>query len=170
MNFLTMPRRDVFGQYIEREPEKCFWYRVKKTPSCWLWIGTLTKSGYGQLGSTHRGKVFAHRLSWEMHYGEIPDGMNVLHKCDIRNCVRPLHLFLGDQVENNKDMWKKGRGKIPHYKGEKNPANRLKEKQVLLIRRWHKEKKYKLSEMGRLFSVHVSTIWLIVHRKKWTWL
>lgn len=64
-----------------------------------------------------RKKFYSHRLSWEIHKGEIPPGMNVLHHCDNRKCVNPHHLFIGTQDDNMKDMVSKGRQKNgPFYK------------------------------------------------------
>jgi hypothetical protein len=85
---------------------------------CWLWIGTgrTNPSGleYGRLvfGSRSDGSrrsVSAHRLSYTAFKGEIPTGMNVLHKCDVPFCVNPDHLFLGTQGENMQDCLMKGR-------------------------------------------------------------
>lgn len=75
---------------------------------CWLWTGMLTTSGYG--GYTDNGKVrVASRLSWELHEGPIPPGLCVLHRCDVRPCVNPAHLFLGTKGDNNRDCAAKGR-------------------------------------------------------------
>lgn len=99
-----------------RRPEaERFWEKVKKTPSCWLWTGAH-KDGrwpYGVLGGgASRVPKLAHRVSWELHHGPIPDGMNVLHKCDNPPCVRPDHLFLGTLSDNTQDMVAKGRAKF----------------------------------------------------------
>lgn len=84
-----------------------FWAKVNKTPSCWLWTAA-TLRGYGQI-SLNRKPAYAHRLSWEMAYGPIPEGVEVLHKCDVPLCVRPDHLFLGSQQDNLADARQKGR-------------------------------------------------------------
>jgi hypothetical protein len=82
-----------------------------------------------------RKKKTAHRLSWELHNGQIPEGMCVLHKCDIRNCVNPDHLFLGTYADNNKDMRDKGRGSPPPtFYGEEHPQSKLTEELVRNIR------------------------------------
>ena|ERR1035437_3333296 len=86
--------------------ESRFWAKVKKTlDGCWLWQASIIAGGYGQFDDG-----YAHRFSWELHFGPIPDGLFVLHDCDIRNCVRPDHLWLGTQLDNMRDMRKKGRG------------------------------------------------------------
>lgn len=77
-----------------------------------MWTGSLLlHGGYGwiRVGGRKGRNLYAHRLSYELHHGSIPEGMSVLHKCDVRNCVRPDHLFLGTQQDNVQDMMVKGR-------------------------------------------------------------
>ena len=90
-----------------------FWMKVEKSDGCWLWKGVFDGVGYGQLGFNYK-HVEAHRLSWEIHHGQIPEGAWVLHKCDVRACVRPDHLFLGTHQDNVDDAVSKGR----HLSGE----------------------------------------------------
>lgn len=81
-------------------------------------------------------KIFrVHRVSWEIHFGPIPSGMFVLHKCDTRHCVRPDHLFLGTNDDNMKDMAKKGRAdRTKKQKGEAAHMSKLTADQVREIR------------------------------------
>jgi hypothetical protein len=83
---------------------------VVRQPGCWGWSGA-TRNGYGALGRGGHGKglVYAHRLSWELANGPIPDGMCVLHRCDNPPCANPDHLWLGTKTDNNRDMVAKGR-------------------------------------------------------------
>lgn len=74
---------------------------------CWLWEAGMYAAGYGTIGLDDGGVDYAHRVSWELHHGPIPEGAHVLHKCDVRGCVNPAHLFLGDQDSNMKDMARK---------------------------------------------------------------
>ena len=89
-----------------------FWDRVNKTDKCWIWQGSKTTLGYGNvyLGGYSEGKhktMYAHRYSFELAYGYLPEV--VMHKCDNPPCVNPDHLEAGNRDTNNKDMIAKGR-------------------------------------------------------------
>lgn len=87
---------------------KRFWPRVNKTRGCWIWTGARIADGYGQIW-LNRKVIYTHRLSYELSFGKIPNGMNVLHDCDNPKCVRPSHLFLGTDLDNALDKASKGR-------------------------------------------------------------
>ncbi len=89
-----------------------FWRYVSKSNGCWDWSGCLAPNGYGRLQVDGKCKD-AHRVSWELHNGQVPHGLHVLHRCDNRKCVRPDHLFLGTHRENMEDMKRKGRAEGP---------------------------------------------------------
>lgn len=98
------------------DPVKRFWDRVTFEPNsgCWLWTGNCKPTGYGELGVTDypgakSKKVSSHRYSYELHNGSIDDGLCVLHRCDVRCCVNPDHLFLGTKKDNYDDAVSKGR-------------------------------------------------------------
>jgi hypothetical protein len=90
-------------------------YVPEPNSGCWLWTGGCNESGYGMIceaqgraGANNRPRR-AHRVSYEMHLGAIPDGMMVCHKCDVPSCVNPCHLFCGTGFDNARDMAAKGR-------------------------------------------------------------
>lgn len=92
--------------------EERFWTKVTKSEDCWEWVGYVDKqSGYGKIAMRPDPPTGAHRVSWLLHNGPIPEDMWVLHSCDNRKCVRPDHLFLGTPEDNAKDMVSKDRDK-----------------------------------------------------------
>jgi hypothetical protein len=98
-----------------------FWARVSKGDGCWEWQGSVGSHGYGQLSSSPPNKrmLTTHRLSWELHHGEVPDGLMVLHHCDNKQCVRPDHLYVGTHSDNLRDMWQRGQ----RYRGHVLPRH-----------------------------------------------
>lgn len=93
----------------KREPaETRFWNFIVKGDGCWSWSGAKAPYGYGVFNIKKK-MVRAHRFSYELHIGPIPEGMQVLHRCDNPECANPDHLFLGTQLDNIRDMHEKKR-------------------------------------------------------------
>ena len=82
-------------------PDQRFWGYVHKTENCWFWVGSCNSDGYGSL-KVNGFSEKAHVLSYKMHFGSI-NGAHVLHRCDIPQCVRPEHLYLGTHGDNMRD-------------------------------------------------------------------
>jgi hypothetical protein len=83
-------------------PEERFWKYVYKTDGCWFWIGTLSAKGYGQL-RVDDSCIYAHHLSYRIHFGDYDGGLWILHKCDTTPCVNPEHLYAGTRAQNIQD-------------------------------------------------------------------
>lgn len=99
---------------------------------CWLWTGLISQEGYGRV-CKGRKSYLAHRESYRTFVG-CPDGMLVCHKCDVRSCVNPAHLWLGTNDENMADMAAKGRAKPSRVHGMAHPHAKLTDDDVLAIR------------------------------------
>lgn len=136
---------------------------------CWLWQGYKDACGYGRF-RTDAGCVLAHRWIWQHRIGEIPEGSHVLHRCDVRNCVNPKHLFLGSNADNVADRVSKGRSArgetiARHKRGERNPNCRftsvvVKEMRSLYRGGWTQE------QIARKFGTTQHNVSRIVNRKR----
>ena len=113
--------------------EERFWSKVAIAgeDDCWFWMAA-SKRGYGLV--RHEGRQqMAHRVSYKISKGEIPEDLVVRHKCDNPSCVNPTHLELGTHKQNNADMYERGRNVNP--RGESSSVSTLKTADVIEIRR-----------------------------------
>lgn len=101
-----------------------FWAKVDRSGGCWIWIGCRGSRNYGWFSYNGR-MVAAHRFSYELAYGPIPDGLFCCHHCDTPPCVRPDHLFVADHVANMSDMRMKGRSAKGDMNGTRQHADRV---------------------------------------------
>jgi hypothetical protein len=132
---------------------------LDKTSECWLFTGGL-RDGYGAFG-----KRFAHRKAYELWVGPIPTGLCVLHKCDVRRCCNPAHLFLGDRKANTMDAMSKGR----HTRGAKVGISKLNESLVAEIRSryvWY-SRTQGCGALAKEYGVHPSVIHDVITGKTW---
>ena len=159
--------------------------------ACWVWTAGKAE-GYGVLRVNGK-NMGAHRFSWEIHYGPIPQGLWVLHRCDNRSCPRPDHLFVGTCADNEADKKAKGRqakgerqGTYTHPesrsrgsrngahtrpenrpRGERHGGAKLTESDIIQIRQEYKNGNANQYELAALFGVKQSQIWQIIHYKSW---
>lgn len=170
---------------IEGEVAKRFWSKTVREGECVRWTASFMNSGYGQFN--FRGSMrLAHRVSYILTYGEIPNGLIVRHFCDNRWCVNPQHLVIGTQKDNVDDALRRGRfargerSRLRKYpetnpmylypdkacRGEKNGNAKLTLDEATEIRRLLSQGRTR-SELGRMFSVDRKTIRLIAEGKTW---
>jgi len=109
-----------------------FLSHVDKSSPCWTWTANKDAKGYGRFRFHGRQSFHAHRASYVLFVGPIPDGSLVLHRCDNPSCVRPDHLFLGNYSDNLIDCIRKGRRTFPC--GERNGYHKLTRQSVVEIR------------------------------------
>lgn len=131
---------------------------------CWNWQSSIDGAGYGMIATQKGVHLKAHRFSWTLSRGEIPESLFVLHRCDNRRCVNPDHLFLGTHQDNMDDMVSKGR--LPPHNGEKNGASKLTEEKVLAIRSDPRSQ----SKIAVDYGVTQTAISKIKLRKLWSYL
>ena len=139
-----------------------FLEKIRKTEGCWEWTGVKLPKGYGHMGIPGGKSLYAHRLSYMLHIGEIPDGLFVLHKCDNPSCVRPSHLFLGTAADNSRDMVRKGRSRS----GEKHPRSTLREIDVVEMRRLYGGGK-RICDLAKMFGIGRPAVHQIVNFDRW---
>lgn len=147
-----------------------FWSKVDKEKSdifyndtrCWEWIAGKDHDGYGRF-NIKPNKYGAHRISWLLYYGEIPENMFVLHHCDNPACVNPLHLFLGNQQDNEDDKVRKNR----QSHGEQHGRHKLTEKQVSEIRERYSNGSVSYMQLAKEYGISKALVCFIISKKLW---
>lgn len=126
---------------------------------CWLWEGRTPK-GYGTVW--YEGKdIRVHRLLYSLTFGSIPKGLGILHKCDVKSCCNPSHLYAGTQLQNARDA--KDRGRMKPAKGAAQGSSKLTEEDVLNISRDGRQQ----SVIAKQYGVTRQCIWRILHKETW---
>ncbi len=164
---MTQRRRPI------RSKMNMFMEKVSPEPNtgCWLWMASLDNAGYGQfwfLGTMMRSS----RVSWLLFRGSIPKGKGchgvcVLHKCDVRACVNPDHLFLGTHQDNVDDREAKGRGRMPDNRGALNGLAKLTDDKVREIRTRYKAGGVSQAALAKEFGVARSTVSMVTSGRLW---
>jgi hypothetical protein len=150
--------------HIKIDPSERFWNKVDKRgpDDCWLWLGNTWKTtGYGRFSDTPTHQVAAHRFSYTINIGVIPDGLLVCHTCDNRLCVNPSHLFLGTHADNSADMVSKQRNRY----GETHPLSKITETDALYIRMHYLT--MEPVDLARRFNISLGTLRNIATGNTW---
>jgi len=151
-----------------------FWAKVdKNNGDCWLWTAARYRCGYGRFTTVNQVQWPAHRVAYVLTSGPIPQSLFVCHRCDVKLCVRPDHLFLGTNEDNARDCWAKGRN-VFQRQPERRPrgvhvkAARLSPEIARDIRQRHAAGQPTLADLACEYRVTRQAVWCIVHRKTWT--
>jgi hypothetical protein len=155
MSTPRLSRADVLTRF-ERKCERI------PMAGCWIWLGTVSNMGHGRFMNGDGEVVGAHRVSYELFVGPIPDGAFICHKCDVPSCVNPSHLFAGTQADNMRDCAAKGR----RARGRKHHWAVLTDEQVRAIRLDRRMGK----EIGPEYGVTAACVWAIKRGDRWGWM
>lgn len=145
--------------------KKSLYSNIKKNENgCWEWTGNLYPNGYAKMGITINGsRLLGHRASWIIHNGAIPSDKLILHRCDIRQCVAPEHLFLGSQSENSRDMHAKRRGML----GDTHVNSKINAIQAREIKILLRDKQLSHGQIAEKYNVSRANISQINLGKNW---
>ena len=139
-----------------------FWAKVAIDPAgCWLWTSQRNLAGYATFHVTGAGKRLAHRFLWESLFGPVPGGRVLCHRCDVRACVNPDHLYVGTHKQNAKDCSARGRAA-----GSGRGKNKLTPDLVRLIRRRAAEG-VRREAIAKEVGVSPRNVWYVLSGKTW---
>lgn len=142
--------------------------RVLGPDDCWMWMGCYTDVGRGFGMFYYKGGKYAHRFAYELVNGPIPDGLKVLHTCEVTLCVNPSHLYLGTHQEaiKRRDL-NHGPYQRAYNQGEKHPRAILKDADIPVIRALRDGGKTN-GEIAKMYGVSPLTISAIYNRHNWS--
>lgn len=140
------------------------------TSECWIFNSSKNKKGYGRISISFKEtktkkSFYAHRLSYLIYKGDIPEKMLVCHTCDNSSCINPDHLFLGTNKDNVFDMITKGRR--PSFTCEKNSMAKTTKEQVLEMRSKFSNGKYTQKDLAEEYKLDKSTVGSILRQETW---
>jgi hypothetical protein len=160
---------EEFDKILSPDFQVRFFSKVNKTETCWNWTASVDFGGYGHV-RVCRSLMKTHRVAWMMHNKcLVPDGLDILHSCvGNTRCCNPEHLRPGTDADNSGDKMAQGRNFIPRVKGERHGMSKLKEEQIIEIRKLHATGKYRQKDIGEMFGVTRSMISYVVNGKNWT--
>lgn len=140
--------------------------KINESTGCWDWQGYISKYGYGYVGRANQPNIQAHRLSYQLFKGEIPEGKFACHTCDRRCCVAPHHLWVGSNSDNMIDATKKKRLPTIFKNGEKHSRTKL---DNAIVRKIKEDFVKGLSswEIAEKYIIALSTIRHIAQKKSW---
>jgi hypothetical protein len=144
-----------------------FWRNVDRSggpDACWLWTGFTRPNGYGSIGIKYK-EYKAHRVSYFIEHGSIDSDTLILHRCDVRACVNPAHLFRGTPKDNSQDAVRKGRN--TRLYGEQNGKAKLTRAAIVKIRRLYKAGGVFQRELAEQFGVCEATISYVINGGRW---
>lgn len=147
-----------------------FWKKVKKGADneCWMWLGATcgsnSKYGHALFGGTLKK---AHRIAYEITFGEIPKGMLACHKCDNSLCVNPNHIFIGTYRDNILDMIKKGRQVKATMRGEESPRCKITEAQVIKAKFLRRTQGLMYKEIAKATGISRTNVSSILEGRSW---
>lgn len=150
----NLPIKDRFMSHVKKSNDP---------NACWEWIGAKYASGYGEFNINHK-MYYAHRISYALYVGDIPNDKCVCHSCDNPGCINPDHLWLGTYQDNTNDMISKNRQ--VHVKGENHGRHKLSEQEIYQIREMI-EQGYSQREIANVFDITIANVSCIKLRKSW---
>ena len=134
---------------------------------CWVWTGASNDQGYGRLQVGDR-LAYAHRVSYQLFVGDIPEGGQINHECHNEPCVNPDHLYAGTQSENVSDAINRGSFSQLNISGESHGVSKLTEKQVNEIRALYETTDHTQYSLAEEYDVSRGTVQAIVNWETWT--